>query len=53
MSHFCLGVHIPHGNENIIDDIGNYLIAVLQPWHEYESTGINDQYVQQVDYTDD
>lgn len=53
MSHFCLGVRIPCGNENIIDDIETYLTASLQPWHEYESTGINDQYVQQVDYTDE
>ena len=53
MSHFCVGVHVPAGNENIIENIQSYLETALQPWHEYECTGIDDQYVQQVDNTQD
>ena len=51
MSHFCVAVHIPANNENLLNS-GDYLRRVLQPWHEYESTGIQDEYVRQVDVTD-
>lgn len=47
MSHFTVAV--------ITDKQPTYdeIAAILQPWHEYECTGIDDEYVIDVDVTDD
>jgi len=47
MSHFTVAVITP---EQPSDDA---LAAILQPWHEYECTGVDDQYVIDVDVTDE
>lgn len=47
MSHFTVAVFTdkqPNSEE---------LSAILQPWHEYECTGVDDQYVVDVDVTDE
>lgn len=46
MSHFAIAVI----TENRPSE--EELAAILQPWHEYECTGIDDQYVIDVDETD-
>ena len=51
MSHFCVAVHVPAHNENFLKDSEHYLEQVLMPWHEYECTGIENEYVMQVDIT--
>src|SRR5882672_2810676 len=47
MSHFCCLVITPNKPTD------EELTAILQPWHEFESTGIRDQYVVEVDITDE
>lgn len=46
MSHFSVLVAIP-------EDDGEQLKAALQPYHEFECTGDDDQYVQDIDETDE
>ena len=53
MSHFCVAVHIPAHNENLIQNIDQYLEQVMAPWHEYECTGIQNEYVKQIDVTEE
>ena len=43
MSHFSVVVITSHKPD---EDV---LAPILQPWHEFECTGIDDQYVQDVD----
>ena len=50
MSHFSVVVHIPANNENLLKT-DDYLEEVMLPWHEYESTGFDNQYVQQIEVT--
>lgn len=47
MSHYTVAVITA---EQPTDDA---LSAILQPWHEYECTGIDDQYVVDLDVTDE
>lgn len=47
MSHFTVTVVTPEPPTN------ESLAAILQPWHEYECTGVEDQYVVDVDVTED
>jgi len=47
MSHFC--VLVITKNQPTEDQ----LAAILQPWHEFECTGVDDQYVVDVDKTDE
>ncbi|EJU15135.1 hypothetical protein LH128_00090 [Sphingomonas sp. LH128] len=47
MSHFTVAVFTA---EKPSDE---QLTAILQPWHEYECTGIDDEYVVDVDVTDE
>ena len=46
MSHFTVLVITPDNNPGTLE-------AALQPFHEYECTGIEDQYVVDVDVTDE
>ena len=50
MSHFSLAVHIPAGNDNLV--CPEYVGQILMPWHEYESTGIENEYVKQIEIVD-
>ena len=43
VSHFCVMVI----TKDTVDELS--LIPILQPWHEFESTGKDDKYVQDVD----
>lgn len=52
MSHFTVLVHIP-ASEIDGDNIESLVQAKLQPFHEYECTGRKDQYVIEVDETDE
>lgn len=47
MSHFSVMVITP----TLPND--EELALIMQPWHEYESTGILDEYVQQIDITEE
>lgn len=47
MSHFTVAVFTPEQPSQ------DQLAAILQPWHEYECTGVDDQYVIDVDVTDE
>ena len=53
MSHFSLTVHISAKDENLYKNGEAYLEEVLMPWHEYESTGIQNKYVKHVIVTED
>lgn len=46
MSHFCMWAVTKTNNEEELD-------KVMQPYHEYECTGIEDEYVKHVDRTED
>lgn len=46
MSHFCMWAVTKTDNEEALE-------KVMQPYHEYECTGIEDEYVVQVDRTED
>lgn len=52
MSHFTVLVHIPF-EEVQNGDISKLLAEKLQPFHEFECTGIKDQYVQEYDETEE
>ncbi|AFC21801.1 hypothetical protein GAP32_351 [Cronobacter phage vB_CsaM_GAP32] len=52
MSHFTVLVHITE-EEAQNRDIQQLLSEKLQPYHEYECTGIKDQYVKKIDRTDE
>lgn len=52
MSHFTVLVHITE-EEAQDRDIQQLLAEKLQPYHEYECTGIKDQYVKKIDRTDE
>ncbi len=47
MSHFTVAVITPQQPSE------DELAAILQPWHEYECTDVDDEYVIDVDVTDD
>lgn len=47
MSHFAVAVITD------VEPTDELLRAVLQPWHEYECTGVEDEYVVAVDITED
>lgn len=47
MSHFAVLVILPH------EPTDDKIAAALQPFHEYECTGIDDQYVTDVDVTEE
>ena len=47
MSHFLVAVITPK------QPTQEELEAILQPWHEYECTGVKDQYVEFVDHTEE
>lgn len=55
MSHFTVLVRIPAAElENHDEDsIKNVLADKLQPYHEFECTGVKDQYVIEIDETDE
>ncbi|AQW88882.1 hypothetical protein FDH34_gp357 [Serratia phage BF] len=52
MSHFTVLVHIPF-EEAQDGEIQDLLAAKLQPFHEFECTGVKDQYVQEYDETEE
>lgn len=51
MSHFTVMVALPP--EEVENGVEGALAEALQPFHEYECTGIRDQYVRFVDQTDE
>jgi hypothetical protein len=55
MSHFTVLVRIPAAELENLDSesIQNVLADKLQPYHEFECTGVKDQYVIETDETDD
>lgn len=50
MSHFSTLVLLPASAAN---DLNKALLAVMQPWHEFECTGTDDQYVVDIDETEE
>lgn len=53
MSHFSVVVHVPAGNDNLLVNEESYLEEIMIPWHEYECTGIINEYVYHNDITQD
>lgn len=53
MSHFTVLVHIPANEVTNVNDIETLVSKKLQPFHEFECTGIKDEYVTEVDETEE
>lgn len=51
MSHFIVVVRLPAEVQE--DDLQNKLADILQPYHEFECTGVADQYVKSIDQTEE
>jgi hypothetical protein len=49
MSHFTVVCRLPGGTE----DLNDALEKILQPYHEFECTGIDDEYVKDIDQTEE
>lgn len=53
MSHFTVLVRLTAAEVQGVDDVTELLKAKMQPYHEYECTGIKDKYVVRLDVTDE
>lgn len=50
MSHFAVTVILPPTAPDLVDDA---IVAALRPFHEFECTGTDDEFVQDVDVTEE